>query len=192
MLLRPVVAFAVAFLVATPASSHCDGLDGPVVAAAQKALALSDASAVLIWVKPRDEAEVRHAFDEALGVRKLGPQARQMADRYFYETLVRLHRAGEGAPYTGLKPAGRDLGPAIPLADKAVSSDSDQQIASFLAGEAAEAIHEKFADPQRKRKFQADDLAAGREAQQDHNCALHPAGRGDSHCAQEARRKCTH
>jgi hypothetical protein len=163
MLLRPVVAFAVAFLVATPASSHCDGLDGPVVAAAQKALALSDASAVLIWVKPRDEAEVRHAFDEALGVRKLGPQARQMADRYFYETLVRLHRAGEGAPYTGLKPAGRDLGPAIPLADKAVSSDSDQQIASFLAGEAAEAIHEKFADPQRKRKFQADDLAAGRE-----------------------------
>lgn len=165
MLLRPIVgsALAAAFLVATPASAHCDGLDGPVVAAAQKALASSDARPVLIWVQPRDEAEVRHAFNEALAVRKLGSQARQMADRYFYETLVRLHRAGEGAPYTGLKPAGRDLGAAIPLADKAVSSGSDQQIASFLAVETAAGVHEKFADLQRKQKFQANDLAAGRE-----------------------------
>lgn len=53
-------------------------------------------------------------------MRKLSLEARQLADMHFFETLVRLHRAGEGAGFTGLKPAGRDLGPAIPAADKAL------------------------------------------------------------------------
>jgi hypothetical protein len=30
---------------------------------------------------------------------------------------IRLHRAGEGAAFTGLKPSGGDVGPAIPAAD---------------------------------------------------------------------------
>ena len=108
----------------SPAMAHCDGLDGPVVAAARSALDNGNPNPVLIWVQPKDEGEIRAAFAEALDVRKLGPKAKAMADTYFFETLVRLHRAGEGAPYTGLKPAGRDLGPAIPLADKAVASGS--------------------------------------------------------------------
>ena len=87
---------------------------------------------------------------------------RELADRYFFETLVRLHRAGEGAPYSGLKPAGRDIGPAIPLADKAVASGIDTELATFVAKEASRGVHEKFADLQRKRNFRPDDLAAGR------------------------------
>lgn len=86
-----------------------------------------------------------------------------MADRYFFETLVRVHRAGEGAPYTGLKPAGRDLGPAIPLADKAVATGSERDLAAFAAQEVENGIHRKFADLQRKRNFRPDDLAAGRD-----------------------------
>lgn len=113
---------AATIFIAAPATAHCDGLDGPVVAAARKALASGDPNPVLIWVQPKDEADVRRAFMEAVAVRKLNGQARELADRYFFETLVRVHRAGEGAPYTGLKPAGRDLGPAIPLADKAVAT----------------------------------------------------------------------
>jgi hypothetical protein len=129
-------AFAALLSFSTPASAHCDGLDGPVVSAARKALDSGDPNPVLIWVQPKDEAEVRHAFAEAVAVRKLSPQAREMADRYFFETLVRVHRAGEGAPYTGLKPAGRDLGPAIPLADKAVATGSEAELASFVSKEA--------------------------------------------------------
>jgi tetratricopeptide (TPR) repeat protein len=34
--------------------------------------------------------------------------------------VVRIHRAGEGAPYTGLKPAGLSEGPIIPIAEKAI------------------------------------------------------------------------
>ncbi len=80
------------------ARAHCDGLDGPVVTAARTALDSGDPNLVLIWVQPRDEAEVRQAFAQAIAVRKLNAQARDLADRYFFETLVRLHRAGEGAP----------------------------------------------------------------------------------------------
>jgi hypothetical protein len=156
------LALATAFLPASPAAAHCDGLDGPVVAAARQALKSGDPNPVLIWVQPKDEGEVRRAFTEAVTVRKLGPQARGMADRYFFETLVRIHRAGEGATYTGLKPAGRDLGPAIPLADKAVATGSDRELAAFAAKDVEQGIHRKFADLQRKRNFRPDDVAAGR------------------------------
>jgi hypothetical protein len=153
---------AAALAIASPAAAHCDGLDGPVVAAAQAALEHGDPNPVLIWVQPKDEAEVRAAFADALKVRALGPEARALADRYFFETLVRVHRAGEGAPYTGLKPAGRDLGPAIPLADPAVASGSDRALADFIAKQAVAGVHGPFAELQKKRDFAAGDLDAGR------------------------------
>lgn len=152
-----------ALIFSSPAMAHCDGLDGPVVAAAKKALQSGDPDPVLIWVQPKDEAEIRHAFDEAVAVRKLSPGARDMADRYFFETLVRVHRAGEGAPYSGLKPAGRDLGPAIPLADKAVATGSDRELLDFASSAVQQGIHQKFANLQKKRNFRPADLAAGRE-----------------------------
>src|SRR5688572_6649736 len=100
--------------------AHCDALDGPVVQAAQKALATGNINLVLIWVQKNDEAEINRAFNKALTVRKLTAEAKELADLYFFETLVRVHRAGEGAPYTGLRPAGQDLDPAIPIADAAL------------------------------------------------------------------------
>src|SRR5688500_19465100 len=101
------------------AFAHCDGLDGPVVDAAQEALKTNNVNLVLIWVKKDDEHEIRKAFTQTVAVRKLSDEARELADRSFFETLVRVHRAGEGAPFTGLKPAGQDLGSAVPAARKA-------------------------------------------------------------------------
>ncbi len=74
-------------------------MDGPVVKAAQKALETGNVNLALIWVQKTDEAEIRKAFDQTVTVRKLSPEARALADRYFFETLVRLHRAGEGGPH---------------------------------------------------------------------------------------------
>src|SRR5512145_342421 len=96
--------------------AHCDGLDGPVVSAARRALDAGDGRLVLGWVPARDEAELRRVFEQTRRVRAIA-EAREVADTHFFETLVRLHRAAEGAPYSGLAPAGRDLGPAIPAAD---------------------------------------------------------------------------
>ena len=96
-------------------------------------------------------------------MRKLGPQAQAFADRYFFETLVRLHRAGENAPYTGLKPAGRDLGPAIPAADKALETGSDEAVIQLLTTKVQEGLRNHFKEVIEKKNFATDDLAAGRE-----------------------------
>ena len=145
------------------ASAHCDGLDGPVVKAAQTALETGDLNQVLIWVRLEDEDEIKKAFGETLAVRKLHPQAQTLADRYFFETLVRVHRAGENAPYTGLKPAGRDLGPAIPAADKALETGSDEALTKLLTDEVREGLTKHFKQVIEKKKFAPNDVAAGRE-----------------------------
>ncbi|HWG33029.1 MAG TPA: DUF6448 family protein [Gemmatimonadaceae bacterium] len=142
---------------------HCDGLDGPVVQLAIKALDSGNVSYVLPWVQENDEPEIRRAFDHAVSVRKLSPDAKALAERYFFETLVRLHRAGEGAPFTGLKPAGRDLGPAIPAADMALRDGSIEKVIKLLTDAVSEGLHLRFHAVSRRRGFAPDDVKAGRE-----------------------------
>lgn len=112
---------------------HCDSLDGPVVTAARHALEADDVDLVLPYVPADGEAEVRSVFDAVVPVRGLGAEAREVADRLFFETVVRIHRAGEGAPFTGLKPAGLSVGPVIPLAERAVETGSPDEVADFLS-----------------------------------------------------------
>jgi hypothetical protein len=113
---------------------HCDALDGPVVRATRRALDAGLVDLVLPYVPEAAEEEVRAAFALALPVRDLGDQAGAVADRLVFETVVRLHRAGEGAPYTGLRPAGLDVGPAIPLAEAAITTGSAAEVVGFLTG----------------------------------------------------------
>lgn len=157
------LALAAASLLAPgSASAHCDGLDGPVVAAGQTALETGDVRHALIWVLEPDEEEVRHAFDHALRVRALGGEARVLADRFFFETLVRVHRAGEGEPYTGLKPAGRDLGAAIPAADRALESGSSAELEAVLMAELRRGLHARFERARGARDHAPTDVQAGR------------------------------
>ena len=154
-----------ALILAQPSElyAHCDGMDGPVVSAAQRALETGNVNLILIWVKKDDEAEIRRAFEKTVAVRRLGPEARQMADHYFFETLVRTHRAGEGAPYTGLKPAGRDLGPAIPAADKALETGSPGALLKLLTESVDTGVRSRFAAVQAAKAFDVNDAEAGRK-----------------------------
>lgn len=152
-----------AVLNSTPAYAHCDGMDGPVVKAAQAALANGDVDLVLIWVLKNDEAEIRRAFDRTVNVRKLNPQAMELADLYFFETLVRIHRAGEGAPYTGLKPAGRDLGPAIPAADLALKSGDVAPLTNLLVEKVRTGLLDRYKKAMAAKSFKVQDVGAGRE-----------------------------
>jgi hypothetical protein len=145
------------------AQAHCDGLDGPVVKAAEKALETGNVNLILIWVQKKDEKEIKEIFQKALAVRKLTPQAKELADLYFFETLVRVHRAGEGAPYTGLKPAGRDLGPAIPATDKALDSGTLEPLLHLLTEAMQTGVREQFKQVMAKKNFDKDDVSAGRE-----------------------------
>src|SRR4026209_2849251 len=153
-----VVLFAIGLFQTQQAIAHCDGIDGPVVKAAQKALEMGNVNLVLIWVQKTDEDEVKKAFQKTLAVRKLNPQAKELAETYFFETLVRIHRAGEGASYTGLKPAGRDLGPAIPAADKALESGSARPLTKILTDAVQDGVGDRFKEVIAKRKFQSDDV----------------------------------
>lgn len=104
-----------------------------MIQTAQNALASGDVNLVLIWVQKVDEAEIKKAFRKTLAaVRKLNSEAKELADLYFFETVLRVHRAGEGAPYTGLQPAGRELGPAIPAADRALQEESVAPVMKLL------------------------------------------------------------
>ncbi|MGE5338123.1 MAG: DUF6448 family protein [Gemmatimonadota bacterium] len=156
------VLFTSSLLFPAMSRAHCDGMDGPVVTLAAKALDAGSVNLVLPWVRDADEPAIRAAFEHTLAVRKLGPDAKHLADTYFFETLVRVHRAGEGAPYTGLKPAGRDLGPAVPAADKALASGSPAQVEKLLTDAVRNGLHQHYEAAATRTNYAPDDVAAGR------------------------------
>lgn len=122
---------------------HCDSLDGPVVKAAARALEAEDVDLILPYVKADGEDEVRAAFTRALEARRT-PTAQAVADRYFFETVVRVHRRGEGAPFTGLKPAGLDVGPVIPVAERAIETGSPDELTALLTDTLHHEIKARF------------------------------------------------
>jgi hypothetical protein len=157
------VALAMSVVLPARVSAHCDGLDGPVVKSARAALEARNVALVAIWVQPQDEPEIRRVFEQTLVVRSSSPQAKELADRFFFETVVRVHRAGEGAPFTGLKPAGRDLGPAIPAADKALEERSLEPLVTLLTDTMRDRLRQHFNEAVTARTYDVGDVAAGRE-----------------------------
>ena len=123
---------------------HCDSMDGPVVKAATRALDAEDVNLVLAYVQEAGEQEVRDAFDQVVRVRKVSPQAKEVADLHFFETVVRVHRAGEGAPFTGLKPAGLSEGPIIPAAEEAIETGSPDEVSRLLGDYVHEEVKQRF------------------------------------------------
>jgi len=156
-----VVAAAVALAWGGAAQAHCDTLDGPVVVDARKALDSGNVNLALGWVQKKDEAEVRAAFDKAASARKAGASARDVADHYFFETLVRVHRAGEGAPYTGLKPAGK-IEPPIAAADKSIESGKLEPVARMVKERMEHGLHQQFDAVSAKKTYNPNDVAAAR------------------------------
>jgi uncharacterized protein DUF6448 len=150
------------FLLPRPAAAHCDTMDGPVVKAAKVALKTGDVTPVLKWVPKTDEAQIRAAFERALKVRALSPEARELADNYFFETIVRVHRAGEGEPFTGLKPSGTEIEPGIALADNALDTGSVDTLVNQVTSEVAKGIRQRFTHVQETNKHASDSVEGGR------------------------------
>ena len=142
--------------------AHCDTLDGPVVQTAIIALEKGDIKPLLKWVRVEDEKEIQDAFEKTLAVRAKGAETKELADMYFFETLVRIHRAGEGAPYTGLKP-GEAVDPAVALADKALETGSVEKLVNVLTKAMANGIRERFQHASATQRHVDDSVAVGRE-----------------------------
>ncbi len=151
----------IALMAPRPALAHCDTVSGPVVTAAKEALGRGDVTPVLKWIKPDHEAEIRAAFQQALKVRSLSPEARAMADNYFFETLVRVHREGEGEPYTGLKTSPAE--PGIAAADTAIANGSAEELVRSLSAELAAGIRQRFRLVQQAKEHAGENVDAGRQ-----------------------------
>jgi len=144
------------------ASAHCDALDGPVISEAQSALAAGDVTPLLKWVTEADEGQVKAVFDKAVRVRKQGGEAQELADRQLFATLVEVHRASEGAPYTGIKPAG-NIDPALKAADAALAKgDIDALVAKFTH-KFEENARERFATALKTKANADGSVAEGRQ-----------------------------
>lgn len=123
---------------------HCDSMDGPVVVAAMRALNAGEVNVVLPFVHREYEAEVAEAFEKVMRAREQGPEAREVADRLFFETVVRIHRAGEGEPYTGLKPAGLGHGEVVPVAERAIETGSPDELLNKLTETVRAEVTQRF------------------------------------------------
>lgn len=150
-------------LTARPAYAHCDKLDGPVATAAREALGTGDFTTILIWVGPEQEADLRSAFQQALTVRGLNTAAQSLADRYFIETAVRLHRAAEGMPFDGVKPAGIPNPPDIMAGDQALQTGDIEPVLQVLQAALRQNVTRWYREAQTAQQQKAQSVDAGRE-----------------------------
>lgn len=145
------------------ASAHCDTMDGPVVADARKAIDQNNINFVLKWIKPADEKEVTEAFNLIMKVRGLSPEAKQLADKYFFETLVRLHRNGEGMSFTGVKQSGTPVDEKILAADKSIEAGNLLPLNGLVPDEKQAELKRRFEKVLALKNFDVNDVKAGRE-----------------------------
>ena len=150
-----------ALMLTNDAYAHCDTMNGPVVQDARRAIETNDVTPVLKWVTEADESEVKAAFDRTLAVRASGDAAQELADLYFFETLVRLHRMSEGVGYTGLKPA-TAVAPEIAAADHALETGSVESLANLLTRDLHAALEARFQKAYAARAHAEHNVDAGR------------------------------
>lgn len=151
------------FIIANTSFAHCDTKDGPVVAAALKAIKQNNINYAIIWVKPLYENEVKEAFQNTMKVRVLSPEAEKLADNYFLETLVRLHRSGEGMAYTGIKPAGTPIDKSILAADKSIALGNLSPLNDLVAKDRWGELKRRFEKVMVLKNYDVNNTQAGRE-----------------------------
>ena len=160
---KHLIVIAIALMVpASTALAHCDWINGPVVADARTALAKGDVTPVLRWIQASDEAEIRDAFKRTLAARSANDQAREVADQWFFETVVRVHRASEGEPFNGLKGAGYRPDAGIEIADHAIEENSLANVEAALTTAIRTELRKRFSEVIDAKKHADESVEAGR------------------------------
>lgn len=164
--LIPLAAFfmfvVLAVFTTKPAVAHCDSYDGPVITDARHALETNNVELVLKWINKSQENEIRALFEKTVNLKNSDDEIYQIVEKHFLETLVRLHRETEGAPYTGLKPAGTTK-PIIMLTDQAISSGDIENLLTKLNNHIGQVIDEKYKKVQELNKVKNESAERGRE-----------------------------
>lgn len=173
--------------------AHCDGIKGPVVTSAQKALETGNVNYALIWVSKDNEETIKNLFNKSLEVRKHGTDARELADMYFFETLVRLHRNGEGEEYNGLKMTDEDVPAVIHAADLAIETGNKDELLTFFKKKLdKKAVESKLNEVLSRKQFDINDLQAGRSYVKSYTEFIHFAAGLSGNKEPEEREKTRH
>jgi hypothetical protein len=162
ILITPLMILSLLILSTNVTFAHCDTMDGPVIKDAKIAIEKNNVNYVFKWIRPQDENELKNAFLLAMNVRILSPDARILADKYFFETLVRLHRSGEGVPFTGVKPSGTPIDEKILAADKSIETGDLTPLMELVPEEAIPELKERFVKAMSLRNFDVNNVEAGR------------------------------
>ncbi len=145
-----------------PASAHCDSYDGPTIKDAVKALETNNVKLVLKWITPEQEKEIIPLFNKTYALKSGDKEVYAIVEKHFFETLVRLHRETEGAPYTGLKPAGTTK-PIILMSDQAIESRNIDDLLGKLNNHIGKVLREKYEKVAALDKVKNDSPEQGRE-----------------------------
>ncbi len=145
-----------------PASAHCDSYDGPTIKDALKALETNNVNLVLKWIDAEQENEIISLFNKTYALKSGDKEVYSIVKKHFLETLVRLHRETEDAPYTGLKPAGSTK-KIIQISDQTIESKDFDAFIGKLNKHIGRVIKEKYKKVEALDKVKNDSPEKGRE-----------------------------
>lgn len=141
--MAPLIILSLLLLTTNVSFAHCDSYDGPVIKDATKALETNNVSLVLKWITDEQEKEIVPLFNKTYSLKTGDKEVYAIVEKHFFETLVRLHRETEGAPYTGLKPAGTTK-QIIQMTDKALKEGKVDDFLVILNSHSDKIIREKY------------------------------------------------
>jgi hypothetical protein len=135
------------------AAAERDLADEIVAQAARDALRTGDFTPIVIWVQKPQEQALHAAFRQTQAVRVLNREARELADEYFVDVAVRLHREAE-----------RDLfdGPARRAATRALAEHDGEIVVDVIVDRMRANLRARLRDVAQRRDFARGDVAGGR------------------------------
>ena len=145
------------------ALAHCDTMDGPLIGDAKKSISENNVNYALKWVSAAHEKEIKETFELMMKVRLLSPEAKELSEKYFFETLVRIHRTGEGVPYTGIKPAGSPIDEKVRAADKSIEVGNLSPLEGMISKEDWAELSKRFDQVMHLKNYNVDQVEDGRE-----------------------------
>ena len=146
------------------AEAHCDTEQGPVYDSLQTSLEDGNFYHVAYWVPEEQEEELKEYFDRTMAVKAKtdDEEINDLADDYLFENFVRIHRMGEGAPYTGI--SHEPVDPGVAAADESIAQErlAPLENGGFVNDENREHVEEVFADLLASKDFEQGDTEGGR------------------------------
>ena len=161
--LTALIIFSVLLFSSVVTYAHCDTMEGPLITDAKKAISQNNVNIILKWVPAASEGDIKSAFSQTMKVRVLNDDAKDLADKYFFDTLVRIHRTGEGVAFTGVKPVGAPIDKKVKAADKSIEAGNLAPLKGLVPKDDMLELTERFEKVMLLKNFDVNNVEAGRE-----------------------------